>query len=93
MILLFLGNGTFAYLWWMEKTRANTTIVEKEQVIVERDNVKSDLLELQQEYATLQTSDKGLQAELDAKKEREYINTIQFNNGMLTLHLFELKIK
>lgn len=68
LILLLLGNGTFAWLWWMEKTRANKTVVEKETVIVERDNVKSDLLELQQEYATLQTSDKGLQAELETKR-------------------------
>lgn len=71
LILLFLllgGNLTFAYLWWQEKNRANVTIVEKEQVIVERDNVKSDLLELQQEYSTLQTNDKSLQAELDEKR-------------------------
>lgn len=68
LILLLLGNGTFAWLWWQEKNRANVTVVEKEQVIVERDNVKSDLLALQQEYSGLQTNDKALQAELDQKR-------------------------
>jgi hypothetical protein len=68
ILLLLGGNGTFGYLWWKEKNRANTVVVEKEQVVVERDNIKSDLLELQQEYNTLQTTDKGVQAELEDKK-------------------------
>jgi cell division protein FtsL len=68
LAFLFVGNATFAYLWWQEKNRANTVVVEKQEVIVERDNVKADLLSLQQEYATLQTSDKSLQADLEAKK-------------------------
>lgn len=68
LALLLGGNGTFAYLWWKEKKRANTVVVEKEQVIVERDNVKSDLLRLQEEYSKLETTDKAVQAELDAKK-------------------------
>src|ERR1043165_7911981 len=68
LVLLLGGNGTFGYLWWKEKSRANTVVVEKEQVIVERDNVKSDLLELQKEYETLQTTDKAVQAELEDKK-------------------------
>ena len=70
ILLVFLigGNGTFAYLWWKEKNRANTVVVEKEQVIVERDNVKGDLLRLQDEYSKLETSDKAVQSELDAKR-------------------------
>ncbi|MFL5765086.1 MAG: hypothetical protein ACJ77K_14180 [Bacteroidia bacterium] len=68
ILLLLGGNGTFGYLWWKEKNRANTVVVEKEQVVVERDNIKSDLLELQQEYNSLETSDKAVQAELDDKK-------------------------
>jgi hypothetical protein len=68
LILLLLGNGTFAWLWWKERGRANTTIIEKQEVIIERDNVKADLIALQAEYATLQTSDKALQAELEAKR-------------------------
>lgn len=68
LALLLGGNGTFAWLWWQEKNRANVTVVEKQEVLVERDNVKTDLLALQKEYATLQTNDKGLQAELEAKR-------------------------
>jgi hypothetical protein len=68
LILLLLGNGTFAWLWLQERGRANTVVVEKEQVIVERDNVKKDLLDLQQEYATLQTNDVAVQKELEAKR-------------------------
>jgi hypothetical protein len=68
LALLLGGNGVFGWLWWKEKNRANTVIVEKQEVIVERDNVKTDLLSLQQEFSTLQSSDKMVQAELEAKK-------------------------
>jgi hypothetical protein len=68
LILLLLGNGTFAWLWLQERGRANTVIKEKEQVFIERDNVKKDLLDLQQEYATLQTNDQTVQKELEAKR-------------------------
>jgi len=67
-VLLLSGNGIFAWLWQQERGRANTEVIVKETVIKERDTVKSDLLELQEEYATLQTNDKGMQAELEAKK-------------------------
>lgn len=66
--LLALGNGAFAWLWLQERARANTEVTVKEQVIVERDNVKADLLDLQEQYATLQTNDKAMQAEIDAKR-------------------------
>jgi hypothetical protein len=66
--LLFIGNGTFVWLWLKERGRANTEVIIKEQVTVERDNVKADLLELQEEYATLQTNDKAMQLELEAKR-------------------------
>jgi hypothetical protein len=67
-IVLFLGNGTFITLWLKERGRANTEVVIKEQVTLERDNVKEELLELQEEYATLQTNDKAMQVELEAKR-------------------------
>lgn len=68
LILLLIGNGTFGWLWWKEKHRADVVIVEKEQIIIERETVKSDLLNLQDQYASLQTSDKALQDELDGKR-------------------------
>lgn len=67
-IVLFLGNGTFIALWLSERGRANTEVIIKEQVILDRDNVKTELLELQEEYATLQTNDKAMQVELEAKR-------------------------
>lgn len=67
-IVLFLGNGTFIALWLSERGRANTEVIIKEQVTLDRDNVKMELLELQEEYATLQTNDKAMQAELEAKR-------------------------
>lgn len=68
LVFLLLGNGTFAWLWLHERGRANTEVIIKEQVTLERDNVKTDLLDLQEEYATLQTNDKSMQAELEAKR-------------------------
>lgn len=67
-IVLFLGNATFIALWLTERGRANSEVIIKEQVTLDRDNVKSDLLELQEEYATLQTNDKAMQVELEAKR-------------------------
>lgn len=67
-IVLFLGNVTFVALWLSERGRANSEVVIKEQVTLDRDNVKADLLELQEEYATLQTNDKAMQVELEAKR-------------------------
>lgn len=68
LLLLLVGNGVFAWLWLQERGRANTVVVEKEQVIVDRDNVKKDLLQLQEEYATLQTNDVTLQKDLEEKR-------------------------
>lgn len=68
LALLLVGNGIFAWLWLKERGRANTVVVEKHQVIVERDNVKKELLGLQEEYATLQTNDVALQKELEEKR-------------------------
>jgi len=68
LLLLLVGNGVFAWLWLQERGRANTVVVEKQEVVVERDNVKKDLLELQQEYSTLQTNDVSVQKELEEKR-------------------------
>jgi cell division protein FtsL len=68
LILLLIGNGVFGWLWMTERNRANTVVIQKEQVIVERDNVQKDLLDLQKEYATLQTNDVELQKDLEAKR-------------------------
>ena len=68
IILLLIGNVTFLGLWLLELNTAKKEVIIKEKVIVERDNVKTDLLELQEEYASLQTNDKAIQLELDEKR-------------------------
>ncbi len=68
LVLLLIGNATFGWLWWKEKHRGDVIVVEKEQIVIERNNIKSELLSLQDQYATLQTSDKALQEELDEKR-------------------------
>jgi hypothetical protein len=66
--LLAITNGVTFWMYWQERNKAANEIVVKEQVIVERDNVKTDLLQLQKDFDNLQTNDKALQAEIDSKK-------------------------
>ncbi len=66
--LLVVANTVTFWMYWQEKNKASSEIVIKEQVILERDNVKEELLQLQKDYGNLQTSDKALQAEIEAKK-------------------------
>jgi hypothetical protein len=66
--LLVVANSVTFWMYWQEKNKAASEIVVKEQVIVERDNVKEELIQLQKDYGNLQTNDKTLQAEIDAKK-------------------------
>ena len=66
--LLAITNGVTFWMYLQEKNKAGREVVIREQVIVERDNVKNELLQLQQDFENLQTSDKGLQAEIEAKK-------------------------
>ncbi len=66
--LLAITNGATFWMYMQEKNKAGTEVVIKEQVIVERDNVKNELLQLQQDFGNLQTGDKRLQAEIETKK-------------------------
>jgi hypothetical protein len=66
--LLTITNVVTFVMYIKEKNKAANEIVVTEQVVVERDNVKADLLQLQKDFENLQTNDKGLQAEIEAKK-------------------------
>lgn len=66
--LLAITNAVTFWMYWQEKNKAANEIVIKEQVLVERDNVKNDLIQLQKDFGSLQTNDIALQAEIDAKK-------------------------
>jgi hypothetical protein len=70
IVLLMISNGVTIWLW---KTSKNETITERivtEKVIVERDNVTSDLLLLQKDFESIKAKDAAMQLEIDAKKER-----------------------
>lgn len=70
IILLMISNAVTIWLW---KTSKNEIILEKivtEQVIVERDNVKADLLLLQKDFEHLQGKDAIMQKDIEEKKER-----------------------
>ena len=67
--LLVITNSVTFWMYLQEKNKATNEIVVKEQIIVERDNVQDELLQLQKDYENLETNDKALQAEIDAKKE------------------------
>lgn len=68
IVLLAISNAVVFWMYWQEKNKVASEIVIKEQVVVERDNVKADLLQLQKDFDNLQTNDKALQAEIEAKK-------------------------
>jgi hypothetical protein len=66
--LLAITNAVTFWMYLQEKNDVAQTIVLKEQIIVERDNVKNELLQLQKDYGSLKTNDVALQAEINAKK-------------------------
>lgn len=69
LFALSLGGNAFLYFKFSEEQkRVNEQIEIVKTVYVERDNVKSDLMKLKDEYATLQTNDAKLQAEIEDKK-------------------------
>ena len=52
--LLAITNGVTFWMYTQEKNKAANEVIVKEQVIVERDNVKGELLQLQKDYGNLQ---------------------------------------
>lgn len=69
IVALLLGSNLITlWLYWQEKNKAAEQIVVTEKVLVEKNTIQSDLLELQKEYDNLKTSDAALQKEIDEKK-------------------------
>lgn len=69
LIALLMGsNGVTIWLYLKEKDKVAEQIVVTQKVYVERENIQGELVALQKEYETLQTSDKALQKEIDEKK-------------------------
>ncbi|MCE3259450.1 MAG: hypothetical protein K0S12_1091, partial [Bacteroidetes bacterium] len=71
LIALLMGtNGFTAWLLFKEKNKVVEQKIVTQTIIVERDNVKADLLKLQKEYEGLQASDALMQKDIDEKKAR-----------------------
>lgn len=70
IVLLMVTNGITAYFLLKEKTKIVEQKIITEKIIIERDNVKSDLLHLQKDFENLQTNDALLQKDIDEKKAR-----------------------
>ncbi len=72
-ILIALLMGTNGYTLWLlskEKSRVVEQKVVTETIIVERDNVKLDLVNLKKEFENLQANDQLMQKDIDEKKAR-----------------------
>jgi hypothetical protein len=70
IILLLISNAVTIWLWKTTKNEIIREKIVKEQVIVERDNVKEDLLVLQKDFDNLKGKDAAMQQEIDEKKSR-----------------------
>ncbi len=71
IIALLLGsNGYTIWLLSKEKNRVVESKIVTQKIIVERDNIQSDLLALQKDYESLQTTDAAMQKDIDEKKAR-----------------------
>jgi hypothetical protein len=70
IIMLMISNAVTLWLW---NTSQNEIVREKvvtKEVMVERENLQEDLLALKTDYDGLQTNNKVMQADIDAKKMR-----------------------
>jgi hypothetical protein len=68
--LLLITNCVTLWLWLRERDRVSQERVVTQQITIERDNVKEDLLSLQKDYQSLQASDASLQKDIEEKKIR-----------------------
>jgi hypothetical protein len=67
---LVLTNAITLWLWLREKERVSQERLVTQQIVVERDNVREDLLSLRDEYEALQATDSLLQQDIEEKKLR-----------------------
>jgi hypothetical protein len=70
IVLLMISNVVTIWLWKTSKQEIIREKIVTEQVIVERDNVKADLLLLQKDFEDLQGKDAAMQQDIEEKKER-----------------------
>ncbi len=70
LVLSLAGNAVLYWMWYTKK-KTEVQYVEKIKYIEDENRiVKEDLLELKEQYATLETNDVRLKAEIEAKKQQ-----------------------
>lgn len=70
IIGLITTNGITIWLLVNEKSKVANTITISEKILVEKNTIEVDLLDLQKDYQNLQTNDAAMQLDIDAKRER-----------------------
>lgn len=71
VIILLMGtNGVTLYLLMQKKNEIIRVNTITEKVMVERDNVQSDLEVLKKDYLALETSDAAMQKDIEEKRSR-----------------------
>jgi len=68
-VVFFISSCVLAYQLYNQKTKTETVIIEREKMSNDYESVKAELGEVQSAYEGLQTNNKQLQSELDAKRE------------------------
>jgi hypothetical protein len=68
--ILMVSNGITIWLLLQKKNEIGQVKTVTEKIIVERDNIQTDLENLKKEYETLQTSDAAMQMDIEQKKGR-----------------------
>lgn len=68
ILLLLCSNGILSYLWWKDNDQIRIVTIEKQNVEKDAEIVRQELIALQAQYDVLQTNNKKMQAEIDAKK-------------------------
>jgi len=70
IVLLLATNGVTIWLWNKGQNEIVHEKIVTQQVIVERNNVQADLLDLQKEYESLETTNATIQQDIEEKKLR-----------------------
>jgi len=71
-IIIGLTTTNVITIWLLvnEKSKVANTFTISEKILVEKNTVEVDLLDLQKDYQNLQTNDAAMQLDIDAKRER-----------------------
>jgi len=88
-IIIGLTTTNVITIWLLvnEKSKVANTITISEKILVEKNTVEVDLLDLQKDYQNLQTNDAAMQLDIDAKRERieELIKEVAKHKGDATI--------